>query len=268
MRTFPERVILGRSGLSVGPLGVSGGYGVGSAAVLRAFDRGVNYFYHGSRRRPGMRSAIRELVAAGHREEIVVLLQSYARTPALMEAWFARGLRQLGIEAADVLLLGWYGSPPPERLLERASRMIENGMARHLAISGHHRPAFVRYAADPRFAVLHIRYNAAHTGAETDVFGHLDAGDRPGTVAYTATRWGSLLSPRRMPTGEAPLRGRDCYRFVLSNPDLDVCMTGPKDDAEMNEALAALDEGPLSPEEDARIRRIGRHVHAHAALAR
>jgi len=268
MAPFPERVVLGRSGLSVGPLGVSGGYGVGSAAILRAFDRGVNYFYHGSRRRQGMTRAIRELVAAGRRDELVVVLQSYARTPGLLESWFVRGLKQLGIEAADVLLLGWYSSPPAERLLDRTGRMIEKGMVRHVAVSAHHRPAFVGYAADPRFAVLHIRYNAAHTGAEADVFPHLASGPRPGTVAYTATRWGSLLSPRKMPPAQLPLRGRDCYRFVLSNPDFNVCMTGPKNDAEMDEALAALHEGSLTPEEDARIRRIGRFVHAHAALAR
>ena len=80
-------------------------------------------------------------------------------------------------------------------------------------------------------------------------------------VAYTATCWGKLLSPGAMPAGEAPLRGRDAYRFVLSNPDFQVCMTGPKDAAQMDEALAALDDGPLSPEEMARIRKIGAHIH-------
>ena len=63
-----------------------------------------------------------------------------------------------------------------------------------------------------------------------------------------------------MPTGEAPLRARDCYRSVLSNPDFQVCMTGPADAAQMDEALTALDEGPLSPEEMERARRLGRHV--------
>jgi aryl-alcohol dehydrogenase-like predicted oxidoreductase len=268
MASFPNRVRLGRSGLSVGPLGVSGGYGVETASLLKAFDRGVNYFYHGSRRRRGMTDAIRDLVAAGRRDELVVVLQSYARTPGLMETWFARGLKQLGLETADVLLLGWYSSPPAERLLERALSMTQRGMVRHIAISAHHRPAFLRYAADPRFTILHIRYNAAHTGAETDVFPHLGRDGRPGAVAYTATRWGSLLSPWRVPDGETPLRARDCYRFVLSNHDFNVCMTGPKNAAEMDEALAALDEGPLTAEEDGRIRRIGRHVHEHAMMGR
>lgn len=268
MASFPRRVTLGRSGFSVGPLGVSGGYGVSAGAVLRAFDRGVNYFYHGSRRNPGMATAIRELVAAGHRDELVIVLQSYSRLAGLMERSVTRGLQQLGIETADVLLLGWCNGPPGERLLERAERMRQNGMLHHLAVSGHRRPAFVGHAADKRLSIIHVRYNAAHTGAENDIFPHLPAEARPGVVAYTATSWGALLKPRRMPPGEAPLRGRDCYRFVLSNPDFNACMSGPRDDAQMDEALAALDEGPLSPEEDARIRRIGRWVHEHASFGR
>jgi predicted aldo/keto reductase-like oxidoreductase len=79
-------------------------------------------------------------------------------------------------------------------------------------------------------------------------------------VAYTATRWRHLLDPKKMPAGEPPMRGRDCYRFVLSNPDFNVCMTGPANAEQVNEALAALDDGPLSPEENERFRRIGRHV--------
>jgi hypothetical protein len=58
MPAFSNRVTLGRTGLSVCPLAVSGGYGVDDKSLLRAFDRGVNYWYHGSMLRPGMTSAI------------------------------------------------------------------------------------------------------------------------------------------------------------------------------------------------------------------
>jgi len=72
------------------------------------------------------------------------------------------------------------------------------------------------------------------------------------------------LKAKKMPAGEAPMRARDCYRFALSSPDIDVCMTGPANGAQVDEALAALDEGPLSPEENERFRRIGAHVRANA----
>jgi predicted aldo/keto reductase-like oxidoreductase len=51
---------------------------------------------------------------------------------------------------------------------------------------------------------------------------------------------------------------------VLSHPGVDVCMTGPRNAFEMDEALATLDEGTLSPEEDKRIRRLGQHVYQRA----
>jgi aryl-alcohol dehydrogenase-like predicted oxidoreductase len=249
----------------VGPLGAAGGYGVDAGSLGKAFDRGVNYFYHGSRRAGGMRQAIRDLVAAGKRDELVIVLQSYARMASFLERSVTRGLADLGVERADVLLLGWY-SQIPEKMVERAGRLREKGMFRHLAISGHRRPSFVAFAADPRLSILHLRYNAAHTGAETEVFPHLPPEGRPGAVAYTATRWGTLLQPKRMPPGQPPLRARDAYRFVLSNPDFNVCICGPRNAAEMDEALAALDAGPLVPEEAERIRAVGRYVHEHSRI--
>ena len=257
---FPERVTLGRSGLQVGPLGLAGGYGVDRAGALRAFDAGVNYFYHGTLRRDGMATAIRDLAAGGHREELVLVLQSYARWPWLLERGLVKGLRALGLDHADVLLLGWHRRLP-ERVLERAVALQERGLVRHLAISAHHRPAHVAFAADPRLDILHVRYNAAHTGAEQDIFPHLPAENRPGVVVFTATRWGSLLKKRRMPPGEAPLRAPEAYRFVLSNPHVHVCACGPRNGAELDEALTALPAGPLTRDEEARIRRIGAFVH-------
>ncbi|MFB3905878.1 MAG: aldo/keto reductase [Acidobacteriota bacterium] len=268
MARFPERIGLGRSELSVCPLGVSGGYGVDKPALLRAFNRGVNYWYHGTRRGSGMRDAIVELVRAGHRQELVVVIQSYARVGWMVEWSVTRALKSLGLDYADVLLLGLFNRMPADGVMDRVMRVQEKGMVRCLAVSAHRRPSFLTYAADPRFSILHIRYNAAHVGAEAEIFPQLRQENRPGTVAYTATRWGTLLKAGQMPPGERPLRARDCYRFVLSNPDFNVCMTGPKNGAELDEALTALEEGPLSPDEAERIRRIGRHVHAGAFLGK
>jgi aryl-alcohol dehydrogenase-like predicted oxidoreductase len=261
MAPFPARVTLGRTGLEVCPLGIAGGYGVDDQALLAAFERGANYWYHGSFRRPGMTNAVRHLTANGKRDDLVLVLQSYSRFGWLLERTFKAGLRELHTDHADVLLLGLFNHAPPAGVLERAERLREQGLIRHWAISAHRRAAFVDYAKDDRYGILHIRYNAAHPGAESDVFPHLPAEGRPGIVCYTATSWGKLLDPKRMPPGEAPMRARDCYRFALSNPNFNVCMTGPSNAAQLDEALKALDEGPVSPEEDTRFRALGRHVH-------
>src|SRR4030042_4387038 len=139
----------------------------------------------------------------------------------------------------------------------------ESEFYRFLGISGHNCPLFADVARDERFDLFHLRYNAAHRGAEQDIFSRMPEQDRPGLVTYTATRWGDLLNPRKMPPGESPLRGSDCYRFAMSHPTVDVCVTGPKNREQMREALKALDLGPLSEEELARTRRIGDHVHTN-----
>ena len=248
------------------PLGMAGGYGIDERSLLEAFEHGVNYWYHGSLRGRGMRNAIRSIVASGRRSELVIVLQSYSRSAWLLESTFTSGLKSLGIEQADVLLLGLHNAPPSEAIIERALRLKERGIVRRLAISAHRRAAFLEHATKDYFDLLHVRYSAAHPGAETDLLAQLPSEQRPGLVAYTATRWGQLLDPKRMPAGQSPLRGRDCYRFVLSNPHFNVCMSGPRNGGELREALATLQEGPLSPDEEQRVRAIGLHVRAQRTL--
>lgn len=257
-----KRVTLGRTGLSVGPLAVSGGYGVDAKSLREAFDRGVNYWYHGSFRRPAMTQAVRELVQAGQRDQLVLVLQSYTRWAWFLEKSLEHGLRKLKTDHADVLLLGWFNTMPSERLMAKVERLRARGLFKHVAISSHERTLFPKLAADPRFDILHVRYNAAHPGAEHDVFPAMPEGPQPGVVAYTATSWGQLLDPKRAPAEDGPLKASDCYRFVLSNPRFDVCMTGPANAEHMSEALTALDRGPMSDEELARARRIGAAVAA------
>jgi aryl-alcohol dehydrogenase-like predicted oxidoreductase len=53
----------------------------------------------------------------------------------------------------------------------------------------------------------------------------------------------------------------DCYRFQLSNPHVDLALTGPASREELRQNLDAFDKGPLSPEEDRWMRDFGRAVH-------
>ena len=256
---------LGQTGINVGRLGVSASYGAPAEAFEEAFEKGCNYFYWGSRRKSGMRQAISNICRKGKRDELVVLIQSYSRSPFLMEIFFKNALNSLNIDSADVLLLGWHKRRPSQRMLEKCLNMKTKGLYRYLAISSHNRLLFPRLVQDNIFDVFHLRYNAAHRGAETEVFDQLSNQGKPGIVSYTATRWGQLLNPKKVPPGEKPLSASDCYRFVLSNPNIDICMCGPRDRSQMKEALRSLELGPLSEDELVRIRKIGDYVHQHSA---
>jgi aryl-alcohol dehydrogenase-like predicted oxidoreductase len=261
---FEEKRRLGGTGLEAGPLGLAASFGAPASAFERAFEMGCNYFYWGSMRKSGMRDAIRHICGKGKRDDIILVIQSYSRSAHLMESFAHSALKTLGQDHADVLLLGWYNKTPSHRILERAAAMKEKGMVRFLALSGHNRTLFPELARLGIFDLFHVRYNAAHRGAEQEIFPHIQGESKPGIVSYTATRWGRLLKKKMMPSGEEPPPASHCYRFALTNPSVDVCVCGPKDARQMEEALRTLDLGPLSPEEMARMIRIGDHVHEHS----
>ena len=259
-----ERATLGRTGLKVSRLGLASGYGISSKAVERAYGEfGVNYFYWGSRRTAAMADALRRL-SRFDREGLVIALQTYDHLGLFMSLSVERGLKALGIGYADVLILGWFNRRPAGRVLDAALDLQRRGLVRFLALSGHNRKLFGELAGDPSspFDVFMLRYSAAHRGAEAEIFPRLPAAreDSPGITVYTATRWGRLLDPRKVPPGNRPLTAAECYRFVLSHPRVDLSMTGPRTEEEMEEGLRALEQGPLTAEELERARRIGDHV--------
>ena len=169
-----------------------------------------------------------------------------------------RGLRKLGYDYADVLLLGMWNRTPPPRIVDAAREVQRRGLVRHIGISTHNRPKVAEYA--PRFDVVHFRYNAVHTGAERDIFPHLPA-DPAGLVSFTATSWGQLMRSKRIPKGERVPTASDAYRFVLSRPEIDVCLTGPGSEEQAADVLRALDLGPMQEDEIAWMRRVGAAIY-------
>lgn len=257
-----DHTTLGTSGITCSRLGIGAGYGISAEACERAYhEYGINYFYPSLPRRGPMAKAIRNL-AKTEREKMVVVIQSYDHFGPFINRTFNKLLRKLDIEYADILLLGWFNRIPPRAILDTAHRLKQDGKVRAIAMSGHNRPLFAKLAQMPDnpIDIFMIRYNAKHTGAENDIFPHLPE-DRPGMIAYTATSWAQLLNARKTPDGELPLTAADCYRFVLSNPHIDMTLCGPSDERQLVEACEALKLGPLSEDQEARVRKIGAYMH-------
>jgi aryl-alcohol dehydrogenase-like predicted oxidoreductase len=261
--SFAEPIALGRTGLMVGRLGIGASYGVPEAAMEEAFERGCNYFYWGSLRRKAMKRAI-HTIAPRHRDRLVVAIQSYSRWAGLLKRSVRKALAALRIDYADVLILGLYNKPPSRRLMDAVLGLKEQGVVRFLAISCHHRPTFQQYIREGVFDILQVRYNAAHRGAEEEVFPYLPTDDPPGVTTYTTTRWGSLLKSKKIPAELKRPTAVDCYRFALTHPAVHLAMTGPKTSDQMRENLTVLETDPMSPDEVAWMRKVGDAVHGDA----
>lgn len=261
---FNEKIILGKTGLKAGRLGIASSYGAPAGAYQEAFENGCNYFTWGTfikGRSSPMKEAILNINKSGRRDQLIVSLISYAHSGFLTEYFLKRGLKSLKLEYVDILILGYFPRRPPQRVIDNALKLKERGLIRFLGLTSHNRLLYPELVRENIFDLFHIRYNAAHRGAETETFPFLGDKDRPGVVTYTATRWGRLLDPKKMPAGEPPPSAADCYRFVLSNPAVDVCMTGPKNKAQMEENLKVLELGPLSESQLDRMRKIGDYLY-------
>ena len=247
---------LGRTGLRVSRIGIGSSYGIRAAALQEAFERGVHLFYFGTARTEQMAEAIRSL-APSHREELVVAVQSYTHWGWYLPRSVDSALRSLGLDYADLLILGKQDAPVAGKLLDQVLELKQAGKVRHVAVSAHRRAAFADHLRNPAIDVLMVRYNAAHVGAEEEVFPLLPTENRPGLMVYTTTRWGTLLGD--VP-GEERATASDCYRFVLQHPSVDVCLTGPANAEQLREGLSAASLPPMTDEELERMRRIGRAV--------
>jgi len=254
-----QRVKLGRTDVFSGRLGLGSSYTLSCKAIEDAFKAGCNFFYWGAIRTPFMAKAVRRILRREPRKDLIIAVQSFIR-PFGMEWSLKRGLWVLGIDFADIFVLGLYHKYPSPRLMERTEKLRKQGLFRYLGISSHDRELLAMLSLDPRFDILMVRYNAAHRGAEKDLFPYLPP-ERPGIIGFTATDHMRLSRSRKIPKHERRPSAGDCYRFVLSNAHIDMTITSPWNRKQMKENLVETSKGPMSSKELEWMQRIGDAVY-------
>jgi len=257
----------GPQGPRVLRLGFSASYRPGVDAIHRALDAGINFlFCYGWDRQ--MIRVIREMSPARRRQCVIATgAYNFLWGRQDLRRTLEKRLRQLRTDYIDVFLFLGVMKPAqfPPALREELRNLKQDGRVRAVGMSCHNRRFAGQLAAARELDVLMVRYNAAHRGAEEEVFPHAGS-DGPVIVGYTATCWKRLLRrpkgwPRNGPVPDAAM----CYRFVLSHPAVHVCLTAPSNPGQLEENLRALEQGPLTEEEMAFMREFGEAVHRRGA---
>ncbi len=285
MSSFSMRQ-LGKTGLQVSPLGIGGGIGISAQDLLYAFDQGINYFFFSSDLHhftyQKSVEALRTLFMRGSavRDKAVLATVSYVNHPKKLMGILIDQFSELEVDYIDVFHWGWitddYNLLPliksahqlkdkglytrmlrnlqvqSEQAAEINEELLKRGLVRFVGASFHSRAAARMWMKN--LDVLMLRYNIAHRGVEQDVVPFLEGNKErdPGIVVFNVAHEGMRFF-------DAPLPGcppdqyvpsiPDCYRFALSNTWVDSVLTGLSNRKEVDLALTALEQGPLSQEE-------------------
>jgi predicted aldo/keto reductase-like oxidoreductase len=243
--------------------------------VREAIERGLNFLNW-----PARSEGPREVEAFGAaiaslgplRESVVVCIQLAARTAREAADELRWGLKTLATDYVDVVTFyyvehaeEWQSLIAPGGAWEYCRAAKADGRIRRIGLTSHQRPLAAEVAKSGLLDVLMIRYNAAHRGAEREIFPVTDERGI-GVIAYTALRWGALMrSTPDDPPGFPVPPAAPWYRFVLQSDSVDVVLAAPRDRAELLADLELLDvSGPLAPSQYEQLAAHGARVRRHA----
>jgi predicted aldo/keto reductase-like oxidoreductase len=241
--------------------------------VLGAVARGVNFLnWAGLDEWPPDGDPFVPAVASlgARRPSVAVCVQFGARDAAAAAGQLRPVLATLKTDYVDVLTLyyvetreEWEGVTRGALPYLRDAR--RDGVVRRIGVTSHQRPLAAEMARSGLLDAVMVRYNAAHRGAEREVFPVTRGLGLP-VIAYTALRWGALLRPTPDdPPGFVVPNAPDWYRFVLQHPAVAVTLSAPRTRAELEEGLTVLDAaGPLAVEAYTALAEHGDRVRQHA----
>jgi predicted aldo/keto reductase-like oxidoreductase len=236
-----------------------------------AVERGINYLNW-----CGHPDSLSRAVArmGSKRNGVVIATQFEARSAKDAERELESVLKELRTDYIDVLTLyyveaqnEWEEIISPGGAWNYLDEQKRRGRLKLIGLTSHQRPLAAEWAQSGKLDLLMIRYNAAHRGAEQDVFPVTQAWRIP-VVSFTGQRW-KALSHRTSedPEGFAPPQAVEWYRFCLANPDVAVALAAPNNRAELEQDVSLLDDWHApEPEQLATLRAHGDRVKRTAGM--
>jgi len=251
-------------------MGIAGNYGLDSSDVELAAEQGANYWVWGASFKK-VTAGIKEVIGKNREKNVVALLGWGFFGWQILKS-VEKALQKLNTDYLDVFKLGWLGRTSfySQGVVDSLLKLKQEGKIKAIGTSIHDRKRAGQLALDSELDLLMIRYNAKHTGAEEDIFPHLKKRN-PVVVSYTALAWKQLINPVKgiemIPWPDSkdkakipPLTPELCYRFVLSNPQVHLVLTGPKNREQLMVNFGAMQQGALTPEELNWIRQYGKLI--------
>lgn len=240
-------MMVAMDGSPVSRLGLAGNPKSDPRCVRQAFDAGVNFFFFYNFSFAGLVDGLQALLG-GPREGALVATGTETRDGAEMIAYLDQVCRRLSVDVVDVFFAE-YVSPADdvEQLLSAGGALgilhewKREGRIRYVGATVHSRPLALKLMASGKVDVLMHRYNIAHRGSEEEVLPAALAAGIP-VVAFTCTRWGTLLRGHRDWKRAVP-SAADCYRFALGHPAVQVALTAPESPEHLRDNLRALGVG-------------------------
>jgi len=245
------RAPLAKLGTPVCRIGLSASYRPGRETVYKAFDEGIDYFFFFGIDNQMTRALGDAIGARRDRYVLATGAYNYILGHQNLRRTLEKRLRQVKTDYIDIF--HFLGVTRRRHLTaqvrEELQAVRESGLVRAVGISTHDRRFAVELAREGTLDAMMIRYNAAHRGAETQIFPDLPESN-PAVVSFTATRWRYLMRrPRGYSSqGRIPTAGM-CYRFVMSNPAVNVCLMAPANLRQFEANLGEIRQGPLAEDE-------------------
>jgi aryl-alcohol dehydrogenase-like predicted oxidoreductase len=239
--------------------------------VRRACQQGINFFFfYGPN--PGRFGEEVAPLARKRREEMIVASGSGSRKRGTLLEARRKILAGLGIEMLDVFFAEYINPTDDpaaifgeDGVLDELQRWKAEGRIRYVGATAHDRKLAKQLAADSRVDVLMHRFNMAHRKAAREVFPTAVRAKTP-VIAFTATRWRTLLEPRAGWT-DPPPSAADCYRYCLAHSAVQLALTSPQTVEELVENREVLTSAPMNDRERAHWDRFGDLVYGRGADA-
>jgi predicted aldo/keto reductase-like oxidoreductase len=215
-----------------------------------AYRYGMDYFFFYSFAFEGVVDGLGNLCKR-HRHEVVVATGEEARDTESLIQTRDRALQSLGTDFIDIFYAE-YVSPDDswadvKKALDTLSQWKQEGTIRYVGVSAHDRQLAGDLVESGSVDVLMHRHNMAHRKSESTALPRAMDADVP-VVAFTCTRWGSLLRGHPRWSGKVPTAS-DCYRFSLGHDAVRLALTAPGNLSELDENIALLEKGEMSESE-------------------